>query len=126
MPLIVKQFDVVPVPKPRMTQRDSWKKRPIVLRYYAFKDEVNLQKGDFEFPEYGAEVWFFLPMPKSWSEKKKQEFNNQPHQQKPDIDNLGKALFDALLEEDCRIWSCKYVKIWHKKPGIVIRYHGKT
>ena len=33
-------YKIKPVPKPRMTQRDAWDKRPCVLRYRAFKDEV--------------------------------------------------------------------------------------
>ena len=35
------QFNVNPVAKPRMTQRDKWKKRPVVDKYYAYKDEMN-------------------------------------------------------------------------------------
>lgn len=40
----VKVFNIEPVPKPRMTQADKWKKRPPVLKYFAFKDEVKLNK----------------------------------------------------------------------------------
>lgn len=36
-------FDICPLPKPRMTQRDRWAKRPAVLRYRAFCDEVRLR-----------------------------------------------------------------------------------
>lgn len=34
------EYPIVPVPKPRMTQRDKWQKRPAVMRYRAFCDEV--------------------------------------------------------------------------------------
>ncbi|HHE6457291.1 TPA: RusA family crossover junction endodeoxyribonuclease, partial [Proteus mirabilis] len=34
----MKVFNIEPVPKPRMTQADKWKKRPPVLKYFAFKD----------------------------------------------------------------------------------------
>ena len=33
-------FRVTPIGKPRMTQRDRWKKRPPVVRYHAFKDQL--------------------------------------------------------------------------------------
>ena len=37
-------YPITPVPKPRMTRRDRWAKRPCVLRYWAFKDEVRLRR----------------------------------------------------------------------------------
>ena len=36
-------YDITPCPKPRQTQSDKWKKRPPVLRYRAFADEVRLK-----------------------------------------------------------------------------------
>ena len=63
-------------------------------------------------PESGATVIFGMPMPESWSKKKKAEFLGKAHQQRPDWDNLGKALSDAVLEEDCGIWDLRCVKIW--------------
>jgi len=42
-------YNINPVPKPRMTQSDKWKKRPPVLRYFAFKDECRIH--DVEIPE---------------------------------------------------------------------------
>lgn len=34
------EYPILPVPKPRMTQRDVWQKRPVVLRYRKFCDAV--------------------------------------------------------------------------------------
>ncbi len=86
----MKEYAITPVPKPRMTQRDKWKKRPVVLRYHAFKDEV--RAAGVELEESGQHIIFVLPMPKSWSKKKQREMVGKPHQQKPDKDNLEKAL----------------------------------
>lgn len=77
-------YKITPCPKPRMTARDKWKQRPPVLRYRAFKDEVRA-KG-LSVPTSGAHVRFILPMPKSWSKKRKTEMNGRAHQQKPDVD----------------------------------------
>lgn len=33
-------YPLTPVPKPRMTKSDAWRKRPCVMRYWAFKDKV--------------------------------------------------------------------------------------
>lgn len=70
-------YDITPVPKPRQTQRDRWKKRGSVLRYRNFADEVRLMK--VPLPEAGAHIIFHIPMPMSWSKKKKAEMNGKPH-----------------------------------------------
>lgn len=82
-------YYINPVPKPRMTQRDAWKKRPVVVKYHAFCDEM--RANHFTLPESGAHLTFVIPMPKSWSKKKRIEMNGKPHQQRPDVDNLIKA-----------------------------------
>lgn len=64
-------YDITPIGKPRMTQRDKWQKRPPVLRYRAFCDEVRL--NHVSLPESGYHVTFILPMPASWSRKRRAE-----------------------------------------------------
>ncbi|MGR3219218.1 MAG: RusA family crossover junction endodeoxyribonuclease [Candidatus Anammoxibacter sp.] len=110
-------YDITPVAKPRMTQRDKWKKRPCVLHYHAFKDECRLKRVEIPQP---CKIAFCVPMPKSWSEKKRSEMNHTPHTQTPDIDNMLKALFDAVCEEDSHIWNVWAVKIWAEEGSISI------
>ncbi|MEL0577036.1 RusA family crossover junction endodeoxyribonuclease [Pectobacterium punjabense] len=114
----MKTYNIVPLGKPRMTQRDKWQKRPPVLRYRAFCDEVRLNK--ITLPEGGWHVTFVLPMPPSWSKKKRSEMNGKPHQQKPDKDNLEKALLDAIFDDDSRIWDGRVSKIWGEFGKIII------
>ena len=33
----MKNIKITPVSKPRMTRADTWKKRPCVLKYWAYK-----------------------------------------------------------------------------------------
>ena len=33
-------YPKTPLSKPRMTRADTWKKRPIVLRYWEYKDDI--------------------------------------------------------------------------------------
>lgn len=113
------KYPIVPCPKPRMTRADKWKKRGPVLRYRAFCDEVRLHK--IQLPASGAHVVFIIPMPASWSAKKRQAMNGKPHQQKPDKDNLEKALLDALFEDDSHIWDSLVSKIWGEEGAIVIQ-----
>lgn len=110
---------ITPVPKPRMTQRDKWLKRPAVLRYRAFKDQVRIR--NVQLPTDGAVVTFVLPMPKSWSKRKRAELDGQPHTQKPDLDNLVKALADACFEDDSTIHTIAARKVWGVGGAIRIR-----
>ena len=112
-------YDITPVPKPRQTQSDKWKKRPSVMRYRAFADEVRYKRVDM--PEFGSHVIFYMPMPKSWSKKKKKEMAGTAHQQKPDVDNLIKALKDSLFADDSHIWDYRITKIWSEMGGIEIK-----
>ena len=115
---ITHTLKVVPMGKPRMTQRNVWAKRPCVLRYHAFRDRVRQQMEGVNVIGYHRVSFVaYLPMPKSWSQKKKDAMRGQPHQQKPDIDNVGKALLDALYQDDSKIWSVTWAKRWEDEDG---------
>lgn len=112
-----------PVPKPRTTQRDRWAKRPAVVRYYEFCDELRLR-----FPRpLPAELGliFYIKMPKSWSKKKQEAMLYKPHRQRPDIDNLSKAVMDALCEDDSHIYQLNAKKLWNDVEGIEIYEIGE-
>jgi Holliday junction resolvase RusA-like endonuclease len=64
---------------------------------------------------------FNIPMPESWSKKKKTEMVMRPHQQKPDIDNLLKAWMDCLYRNDQVIWRVSMEKRWSVKGSIEVR-----
>lgn len=59
-------------------------------------------------------------MPKSWSNKKRNEMLGKPHQQKPDIDNLIKAVLDCLCKDDSYIWNVTALKQWDINGSITI------
>ena len=112
-------YPITPVPKPRMTRSDRWKKRPAVVRYWNFCDQI--RQNDVKLPVFGAVVVFNLPMPWSWNTKKRQAHNGKPHQQRPDLSNLLKALEDACYGEDCCIWHYAAVeKRWAVDGSISI------
>ena len=113
-----KIYDIVPVPKPRMTRSDRWKTRPSTARYWAFKEEVRLKR--VKVPEKGAHITFVMPVPKSWAKRKKAEYLGKPHQQKPDVDNLVKALLDAIYDDDAHVWDVRATKIWGEVGKIVV------
>ena len=43
------------------------------------------------------------------------------HEDKPDLDNLLKALGDALYDNDSCIWDVRITKIWGYEGKIVIK-----
>ena len=60
--------------KPRMTRADTWKQRPCVLRYWEFKDRINKQAEEQNFIlGDSVKIMAYIPMPKSWSKKRKQK-----------------------------------------------------
>ena len=113
-----KTYPIIPVAKPRMTQRDKWKQRPVVLKYRAFKDAC--RDYGVTIPICGAHVILRIPMPHSWSKKKRAAMNNTPHLQRPDVDNYLKAILDSVFEEDSSVWDIHITKIWSEVPAIVV------
>lgn len=107
-----------PIGKPRMTQRDKWKKRPNVMRYRAWADGARAA-APANLPRNPRNVsWVaYLPMPKSWSKKKRAEMRGEPHRQKPDRDNIDKALLDALFKNDAGVCFGVLEKRWDDGTG---------
>ncbi len=79
-------------------------------------DEAVL-KG-FWMRDAGMEITYYLPTFKSWRVSKKLQRHLQPHQSKPDWDNLYKAMADTLRpHQDNAIWHVKDCKkLWINEP----------
>ena len=113
-----------PVGKVRMTRADAWKKRPCVLRYWAFKDELLYKLGPAKDSVTTAllngtcRMDFNIAMPKSWSKKKKDAMEGEPHLSRPDIDNICKSVLDCLMIEDSAVWRIECEKHWAKTGSI--------
>jgi len=113
---------IEPKAKPRMTKQDKWMQRPIVVDYRAYANKLLSFGLKSAFNELTID--FYLSMPKSWSKKKKREMEGQPHQQTPDIDNLIKGFMDALLKQDCHVWSVNARKFWGYEGNIFLNVDG--
>ncbi len=115
-------YNIVPVPKPRMTQKDKRRKdkrpRPCVARYWAFVKEVQYKMKGVDLER--STIHFFFRMPNSWSVAKKARMLGEPHRQKPDIDNLWKALADALNKDDSHIAKMQASKSWANRSCILV------
>ena len=87
-------------------------------RYNLYKHEIWLKarEAGFELPMGLFRIVFYISVPVSWSKKKKAAHHMQPHQSKPDSDNLVKAFFDSMLKEDKAIWDHRATKLWVNEP----------
>lgn len=109
---------VIPGPapgKPRMTRRDKWAQRECVMRYRDWCDRVRqIANGDIPAAESVAELnWaaFFAP-PKSWSKKRRVAAIGTLYREKPDRDNIDKAILDCLFQQDKAIAVGRIEKRW--------------
>jgi Holliday junction resolvase RusA-like endonuclease len=71
-------------------------------KYNEYKTELlaEAKKKNFTVPAAGLSVTFYVPMPRTWSQKKKNAHNGLLMQSRPDIDNYCKAFLDSLVSED--------------------------
>ncbi len=115
------EFLIDPMGKPRMVRSDAWKHRPCITQYWAFKDKLVLlaKKIKFTLPDK-FKVEFLIKMPDSWSKSKKRDMLDKPHQQKPDIDNLVKAVMDCLKKNDATVYYIEASKVWWSEGKIII------
>lgn len=88
------------------------------MRYRAFRDEVRLKH--VQLPRPFHHVLFVMEMPPSWSKAKRIAMHGMPHEQKPDRDNLEKALLDSVYGEDSHVWDGRATKIWGTQDLIVV------
>jgi Holliday junction resolvase RusA-like endonuclease len=115
------EIKISPIGKPRMVRSDSWRKRPCVQRYWAFKDELTKLCSESGYVQ-GEKLYaiFGLPVPKSWKKQKKLDFVGHPHDQKFDIDNIVKAVLDCLMPEgDEKVHTVCVQKLWTAEPVIL-------
>ena len=128
MPKLTYDIPIVPMGKPRMTQRDRWKKRPVVVRYRAWCDELRLHvKGLPETHLIDDFSWTaVIPMPKSWSRKKRTEHCGQIHRSRPDRDNIDKAILDCLFKEDSGIGPGRLDKRWGETGRLTIEIEHRN
>lgn len=87
-------------------------------KYNQYKLDLSAEskRKQFQFPEQGASIKFFIPMPKSWRKFKRDTMHFKLHKSRPDIDNLCKGLFDALFSEDKNVSHFEAAKFWVDFP----------
>nr|WP_254476471.1 RusA family crossover junction endodeoxyribonuclease [Brevibacillus sp. HB1.4B] len=111
----------------RTTQRQKWVD-PSAKRYYAYKQAIAgsaASQASIGQPTPAAlalKMVFVMPIPASWSKRKRWDALNKAHMTKPDLDNLIKGCTDALngvvWQDDKQIVSVEATKVYGFEPRI--------
>lgn len=93
---------------------EGLKRKRRLQKYNAYKKDVRAycEINEINVPDSGAHIIFYIPVPQSWRPSKKSLHHLKPHQSKPDLDNLIKALKDAVMSEDKSVWDYHLSKLW--------------
>jgi Holliday junction resolvase RusA-like endonuclease len=138
------RLNVIPMGRPRETRRDLWDPRTCVLKYrQQYKDTLRaeLVKNNVKITSILPWIRFELPMPKSWTNKKRTLMLGKPHQENtPDLDNMIKAFLDCVFDTESKR-SCNFSelkddkqvhtflgmeKVWSEEGAIVLIYGNSS
>ncbi|MEO1208842.1 MAG: RusA family crossover junction endodeoxyribonuclease [Cyanobacteria bacterium J06638_20] len=115
----VYEMAIAPQSAPQQGQADRWRPKPKVVKYRAWRDEFAAHwQPEWKLPEMPVFI-FGMPMPKSWSGKKRERMNGTVHLSRPDTDNMIKAVVDSIYRlpryegrNDSEVWCAVGLKFW--------------
>ncbi len=120
-----KVINIIPQPalRPRVTSK-GWAYNPKKYEEYKRALKLLLKLNHKTLIETPVKLYinFYMPIPKSWSNKKKLETVGQAHFKKPDLDNLIKAFKDSangiIFKDDSVVSAIVSSKVYSNKPRI--------
>ena len=123
---MITHFIIPGTPVPWARARTNGKRFFTDPKVRAYKDAIALHaKAAGCKPRKGPctlIITAFLPIPASWSKKKQEAALN--HSSKPDWDNLGKIVSDALneiaYEDDSQVYWASVKKVYAKNPRLEV------
>lgn len=110
----------VPLARPRITRWGAYDSQSVLRKSVT----LDLQSQHafnvlLSGPVY-LDVTFFMPIPMSWSKKKKAAYQDQLHLSRPDLDNLIKWVCDIacgiIYTDDCIISQINARKVYSLSP----------
>ena len=106
-----------PMGKPRQSQSDKWRLRPVVCRYRSYADAL---RASFhllplaKFLQVGRVTVIATFMTKC------SDRYGKPHRQKPDADNIMKGVKDSLIRKDETVYWELTEKRWGEQDSLKI------
>jgi Holliday junction resolvase RusA-like endonuclease len=130
MPIKKIVINETPLPQPRARITRWGNFDPLREKKLWWKSIIAEQVDEVLSCPLEIETIFFMKIPKSTSKKKKAEMisGEIKHIKLPDVDNLYKAVSDAMNEvvykDDSQIWNMHAIKQYDENPRIevVIKY----
>ena len=119
------RYKINPFPAVRVNWK-WWRFMPRAMKYHdnikELRNLINIwEYSNDEIMEalvnWNYKLEFLIKIPKSWSKKKSEQMNWQPHRQTPDIDNLFKSFTDTIFYKqekynDKEIYRMQASKYW--------------
>jgi Holliday junction resolvase RusA-like endonuclease len=116
-------IDIEPIPQPRhrVTSIGGRARTYLPTKHPVHEYKRRIAEAVKDWPKFpkgvplSLELWFWLPIPASWSKRKQAAQLHNKHTQKPDIDNLAKAVMDAMSgcwHDDCQVADLTVRKRW--------------
>lgn len=115
-------FNGAPVPmmRPRLTKYGVWDPQGHIKNDLRLVLQTQHLKQDLFQGALELEMVFFMPLPNSWSTKKKAAHVGHDHICKPDLDNLIKLPLDIcskiIFHDDCIISRICAKKVYDNEP----------
>lgn len=124
----------VPQARPRVARNGGVYEPPKCTEYkFLVREIAKAKMAKMRLPpmqgEITCKIEFHMPIPASWPKYRKETAKGSPHISRPDIDNLQKAVLDALngivYADDGQVFSVEICKRYSDSPGTVILIRGK-
>ena len=121
---IVYELPYAAIGKPRMTQQDKWKKRPLVENYRAWCDLVRMTMEEIPAPAdtYLVIIEARYPPPFNLPKATRRAWHGTLKRTKPDPDNIAKAFLDCWWKEDQAVGDVLVKRRWWDEPMTVITF----
>jgi len=120
---VVVDLEPMAASRPRFSKYGTYNNSKYTNYKSAFLLKAKQQNKKFLTGALRLDVLFVMPIPKSWSKKKRLASVGQPHICKPDADNLVKAMLDALegtiYKNDSQVYSINAKKIYGNNPRTI-------
>jgi Holliday junction resolvase RusA-like endonuclease len=130
-------IDIEPIPQPRhrVTSIGGRARTYLPVKHPVHAYKQRIAEAVKDWPKYAkgvpVQLWIAIrfAMPASWSKKTQARMWREAHTQKPDLDNLAKAIMDAMSgcwHDDCQVHRVTVEKRWDDTSSVFIRLEALT
>ena len=118
----------IPAARPRVTIHGTYNPKSSLMTRLGYQLKDIIMNNDYHgLPlenQIAIDIQFFMPVPRSWSKKKKDSTEGKFHGVRPDLDNLIKFILDAtngiIVKDDKQIVKITASKKYSKTPRTVL------